>query len=73
MGFLDWFRRPYKVIRILRGSRGQYRWTVRIDGEVMAVSSVRGYNSEEEAREKALQTVGSGWKIVYDRDIVGKE
>ena len=68
MGFLDWFlqRRPYKVIRLSRGARGRYRWTAKINGELMAVSSARGYASLAEAREKAINTLGAGWGIVYD-------
>ena len=74
MGFSDWFRRSYKVIRLLRGARGKYRWTARINGDLMAVSPVRGYRSEEEAREKALQVLGSGWDITpcYPQDAAGR-
>ena len=58
----NWFRSPLKSVRLLRGKGGQFRWTARIDGELMAVCRVQGYNTIDEAKAAARATLGSGWE-----------
>ena len=65
----NWFRKPMtvvKVVRLLQGKNGRYRWTARIDGRLMAVCRVQGYVSWDEAEVAARATLGGGW--VYQRD-----
>ena len=57
----SWFRRPLKSVRLLKGNRGKYRWTARIDGELMAVCRVKGYETLDEAKAAAKATLGGGW------------
>ena len=66
MAFFNWFRRPLKSVRLLKGRGGKYRWTARIDGDLMAVCRVKGYATLEEARAAAKATLGSGWEYKVD-------
>ena len=56
--FTNWFRRPLKYVRLLKGSNGRFRWTARIDGRLMAVCRVGGYATLEEARAAAKGNTG---------------
>ena len=66
--FSNWFRRPLKSVRLLKGKGGKYRWTARINGELMAVCRVKGYATLEEARAAAKATLGSGWECKVDEE-----
>ena len=70
MAFLNWFRRPLKVVRLLKSKRGKYRWTARIDGDLMAVSRAHGYETLEGAKVAAKKTLGGGWEYKVDREVV---
>ena len=70
MLFFNWFRRSLKVVRLLQGKNGRFRWTARIDGELMAVCSVGGYATLEEARAAAEKTLGGGWEHRRDAGIL---
>ena len=67
MAFFNWFRRPLKVVRLLRGSRGKCRWTARIDGDLMALSPARGYATLEQAQAMAKKPMGGGWEYRVDK------
>ena len=68
--FFNWFRKSLKVVRLFKGSGGNHRWTARIDGHLMAVCRVQGYESPEEAKAAAQETLGGGWgyELEYDED-----
>ena len=68
MAFFNWFRRPLKVVRLLKGRNGRFRWTGRIDGKFMAVCRPLGYSTLEEARAAAKATLGSGWEYKVDEE-----
>ena len=64
--FSTWFRRPLKVVRLLKGKGGKYRWTARMDGELMAVCRVGGYATLQESEAAAQATLGRGWEYRVD-------
>ena len=65
----NWFRRPLKIVRLLKGKNGRYRWTARIDGQFIAVCRPKGYATLEEARTGAQAAFGGGWEYRPDEGI----
>ena len=64
----NWFRSPLKRVRLLQGKNGKFRWTARIDGELMAVCRVKGYDTLDEAKAAARATLGGGWEYKVDKE-----
>ena len=59
---LYWKRRIY--VRVSQGAKGKWRWVATLDGQVVAICNVSGYETEVEARQMA-NIVLRGYKITW--------
>ena len=55
MKFWPWSNSPDYAIKVDRGSRGKWRWSLIHRGDTVALSPVKGWDTAEEARDAATK------------------
>ena len=67
MKFWAWSKNPAYAIRVAQGTRGKWRWALIHDGDTVALSPVKGWDTAEDARAAAHQVLdGIGANVAED-------
>ena len=62
MKIWPWSKSPDYAIKVAQGGKGKWRWSLVYNGETVALSPVKGWDTAEEARNAAhalLDDVGA--------------
>ena len=64
MKFWPWHRSPDYAIKVEQGTKGKWRWSLLRNGDTVALSPVKGWDTAEAARDAAhelLDGVGANY------------
>ena len=65
-----WSKSPDYAIKVDQGTKGKWRWSLLHDGDTVALSPVKGWDSAEDARtacHKVLDGIGAQ-RVHEDKD-----
>ena len=62
-----WFTREKRLLEIEEGKRGRWRWYARVNGKIVATSSVHGFAGRYSAKAAAMRYVrrARSYSVVY--------